>query len=221
MTVMSNGKRKPSVGLRARLNHVLSIILVVNLTSAVVAWGAESQQQLAVEQHQSLIFTGLKMVGALALILGLMLLSLHFLKRYRSCVRSRSPESHVQVLDVRMLAPKKSIALVEIAGERLLLGVGTETVTMLSRIDFPPRQISPEAEKQEPGFASTLLQTLRRRTRENLEAEEASVNSVQKEEGQVGIRTSGDAGTPIRPSDTRGQARGYGDAEKKQLTMLK
>ncbi len=209
------------MGLRARLNHALSIIFVVNLTSAVVVWGAESQQQLAAEQHQSLIFTGLKMVGALALILGLMLLTLHFLKRYRSCVRSRSPESHVQVLDVRMLAPKKSIALVEVAGERLLLGVGTEQVTMLSRIDSPPRQNNPEVEEQEPGFASTLLQTLRRRTRENLEEEAASVNSVQNQEAQVGIRASGDAGTPIFPSEAMERARGCGDVEKKQLTMLK
>jgi flagellar biosynthetic protein FliO len=198
------------VGERARVHHSLAAVVVANLVSPVAAWGAGSQQQWAVADQQGLIFTGLKMVGALALILGLMLLSLHFLKRYRLGMNRRSPESQVQILDVRMLAPKKSIALVEVAGERLLLGVGTETVTMLSRFDSQPQQLMPEAETAGPGFAKTLLNTLRRRSQGDSEAGPTSANPVGSAEGQMGAKARADA-----------EIRGHGETEKKQLSMLK
>jgi flagellar biosynthetic protein FliO len=159
------------------------------------AWGADPQQQWAVGDPQGLIFTGLKMIGALALILGLMLLSLHFLKRWRSGIIRRSPDSQVQILDVRMLAPKKSVALVEVAGTRLLLGVGTETVTMLSRIDSPPHQVSEKPEKSVPGFAKTLAHTLRRPVQDDSEVVDPSANPL--------------------------ESRGHGETGKNQLTMLK
>jgi flagellar biogenesis protein FliO len=175
-----------------------------------VAWGADSQRQWAVGEQQDLIFTGLKMVGALALIVGLMLLSLHFLKRWRTGVSRRSPESQVQILDVRMLAPKKSVALIEVAGDRLLLGVGAETVTLLSKIDSHPQPVSAEVEEGGPGFAKTLLHTLRLRPQEDGKAVAAAADPVQPPERRVEIVADSDAGSGRR-----------GDVEKKQMAMLK
>ena len=199
---MHRVKKDQSVDGRARLSHALTGIIVASLTGPAVAWGADPQRQWAVGEQQGLIFSGLKMVGALALILGLMLLCLHFLKRWRSGVSRRCPESQVQILDVRMLAPKKSVALIEVAGERLLLGVGAETVTLLSRIDSHPQSVSAELEEAGPGFAKTLLHTLRRRPQGDCEAAVASANPVQSHRGPVGTRTDG-------------------DTEKQQLSMLK
>ena len=209
-----------SLGGRAS-NHALSAILVSSLASPVVAWGADPQQQWTIGDPQGLILTGLKMVGALALILGLMLLSLHFLKRWRSGITHRSPDLQVHILDVRMLAPKKSIALIEVAGERLLLGVGTETVTMLSRIDSHPQQVSAETEEGGAGFAKTLLHNLRRRPQEDGQPKPTATSPAQSQEGQVEILADGEPEVPIRPRGLMAQARRRGDAVKKQLTMQK
>ena len=83
----------------------------------------------------------LKMTGSLILILGLIILLFYVLKRLRlgSLSLNRYPE--MRVLGTINLAPKRAIALVEICDQWLVVGVGTENVTLLSKLDRPPENL--------------------------------------------------------------------------------
>jgi len=79
----------------------------------------------------------LKMVGSLVFIIGLILLFVYLLKRFRLGPLSLNRSPVFRLLGSLNLAPKRSIALVEIHNQWLVLGVGTERVTLLSKMDRP------------------------------------------------------------------------------------
>lgn len=82
----------------------------------------------------------LRMAGSLVLIIGLILIFVYLLKRYHigSLSLNRSPV--FRLLGSLSLAPKRSIALIEIHKQWLILGVGTERVTLLSKMDRPEEE---------------------------------------------------------------------------------
>ena len=79
----------------------------------------------------------IKMIGALLLILGLIMLLLYLLKRLR--LRSLSLENYPEMRLIGMLnlAPKRSLALVELLDQWLLVGIGSENVTLISKFKRP------------------------------------------------------------------------------------
>jgi flagellar protein FliO/FliZ len=82
-----------------------------------------------------LVASGMKMFSMLAVVLGLMFLILYVLKKYvlRNGMFGAN-EKLVKVLGTGMLAPRKSIALVEVAGEVLALGISNDHITLLATI---------------------------------------------------------------------------------------
>lgn len=84
----------------------------------------------------STLVLGLRVVLSLACVLGL----LWFLGRRMSgsaAVRSRR-ETALAVVGRQSLGGRNGVALVEVAGRRLLLGVGEHGVTLLTEIEVPP-----------------------------------------------------------------------------------
>lgn len=82
-----------------------------------------------------LMSTGMKMFSMLAVVLGLMFLILYVLKNHvMKNGMFGANEKLVKVLGTGMLAPRKSIALVEVAGEVLVLGISNEHIALLSTI---------------------------------------------------------------------------------------
>ena len=79
----------------------------------------------------------LKMIGSLVFIIGLILIFVYLLKRFRIGPMSMNRSPIFRLLGSLNLAPKRSIALVEIHNQWLVLGVGTESVTLLSKMDRP------------------------------------------------------------------------------------
>jgi len=80
--------------------------------------------------------SSLKMLSMLALVLGLMFLLFHGFKKF--VLKGTAFGRHdrwVRVLGTSFLGPKKSIALVEVAGEVLVLGIASDNISLLSRID--------------------------------------------------------------------------------------
>ena len=80
----------------------------------------------------------LKMAGSLILILGLIISLFYVLKHLRLGSMSRSRYPEMRILGTMTLAPKRAVALVEICDQWLVVGVGTENVTLLSKLDRPP-----------------------------------------------------------------------------------
>lgn len=76
----------------------------------------------------------LKTVGSLILIIGLIVCAVYLLKRVRLMPFSHHKNPKLRIIETLNLAPRRSIALVEVCDQWLLLGVGVESVTLLSRL---------------------------------------------------------------------------------------
>jgi flagellar protein FliO/FliZ len=77
----------------------------------------------------------LKMVFALALVLGLMIGAMYLVKKILSSTTPAMDRgSLIRILSSRYLGPKNSILVVDVAGEILVLGVSNSQMTMLTTI---------------------------------------------------------------------------------------
>jgi flagellar biosynthetic protein FliO len=77
----------------------------------------------------------LKMLGTLLLVVGLIVFVFYVAKRLRLAPLPGGKEVRMRLLGTLHLAPKRSVALVEVSGEWLVLGVGTESISLLSKLD--------------------------------------------------------------------------------------
>lgn len=77
----------------------------------------------------------LQMIAALAVVIGLILLTRHFSgKLMGGSAAGGFPAKHIRVVETRYLAPKKSLVLVEIAGEYLLLASTEEGISFIKQV---------------------------------------------------------------------------------------
>ena len=82
-----------------------------------------------------IIPSGMKMISMFALVLGLMFLTFFGFKKYvLKNTAFGGGNKLVNVLGTWFLGPKKNIALVEVAGEVLVLGISNENITLLSSV---------------------------------------------------------------------------------------
>ena len=103
----------------------------------------------------------MKMIGSLLLILGLIVCLFYLLKRLRLSPLSGNTIPHMRVLGTLNLAPRRRIVMVEIYDQWLLLGIGSESVTLVSKLDRPPETHNPCSEKERGGGSfHTLLQSI-------------------------------------------------------------
>ena len=79
----------------------------------------------------------IKMVGSLMIILVLIIGLFYLFKRFRLMAFSMGKNPMMRHLGTLSLAPKRSLALVEICGQWLVVGIGAENVTLISRVEAP------------------------------------------------------------------------------------
>ncbi|MBT3514849.1 MAG: flagellar biosynthetic protein FliO [Nitrospina sp.] len=92
------------------------------------------------EQNQvGLVSSSLRMVTTLLLVLGLIFLLFFGFKKYVLKNTAFGGGKMVHILGTSFLAPKKNIALVEVAGEILVLGVSDQNISLLTSISEPRR----------------------------------------------------------------------------------
>jgi len=84
-----------------------------------------------------LIPSALKMIAALAAVLGGLFVLVHFARRYLRRPGGMAPDRLVRVVASQAIGIKKSITLVEVPGCVLVLGLSGDRVQMLTRIDDP------------------------------------------------------------------------------------
>lgn len=76
-----------------------------------------------------------QMLGSLAMVVGLIYLLSHVYRRWlagnSACGGKRG---HIRVVETRHLAPKKSLLLVKVADEYLLLGSGNDGIRLIKQI---------------------------------------------------------------------------------------
>jgi len=75
-----------------------------------------------------------RMIGALFLVVVVIWVSLYFYSRFAG-IKLKGDKGIIKVMTNAPLGPKKSIAVVKVAGEYLALGVTNDQINLLTRID--------------------------------------------------------------------------------------
>lgn len=84
----------------------------------------------------TLFSSSLKVVTALMIVLSLMLVTYYFVKKYLLKDGSLlGMDKQIKILSTSYIGPKKSINLVEVAGEILVLGVTATNINLLTKIE--------------------------------------------------------------------------------------
>ena len=87
-----------------------------------------------------LFSASLKMASMLGLVLGLIFVVFHLFKKFglKNSVFGGEGKP-IKVLSTGFLAPRKSIALVEVAGDILVIGISNDQISLLSNVQDPGR----------------------------------------------------------------------------------
>ena len=110
----------------------------------------------------SFLASFLQMIAALALVVGLILVTWHFSGKLmrRLPVGQQLLSKHIRLVETRYFGPKKALLLVEVGGEYLLLSSSDAGLTLIKQIDML-EDIEIIEEKQEQGSFAALLARLR------------------------------------------------------------
>jgi len=84
-----------------------------------------------------LIPSALKMIAALAAVLGGLFVMVHFARRYLRQMGGTPQERLVRVVASQPIGLKKAVTLVEVPGCVLALGISGDRIQLLTRIDDP------------------------------------------------------------------------------------
>lgn len=101
-----------------------------------------------------MIWSGLRVLIALVLVLGLLYLMIRTLQKRQGLTKDLFADPWIRLLTSRAIAPQKYISLVEIGGEILVLGVSDAQITLLSKVEnkaFAEKLLA-ESEKRTEGF---------------------------------------------------------------------
>jgi len=82
-----------------------------------------------------LLTTSIKMLSALGIVLGGMLMVFYFIKRYLKRDLPGSKEKLIKVLSSTYIGVKKHISLIEVPGSVLVVGITNDNISLLSKIE--------------------------------------------------------------------------------------
>ena len=113
-------------------------------------------------QEFSFISSLLQMFAALAIVIGLILITKHYSgKLFKVLPANRFVSKHIRLIETRYISPKKSLLLIEVGGEYLLLSNSGDNLTLVKQIDMLEEiEVIEEPETPRSGLAG-LFQRLR------------------------------------------------------------
>jgi flagellar biosynthetic protein FliO len=82
-----------------------------------------------------LINTGIKTVAMLFIVLGVLVLLLYVMKRFMSPKGKYKGDLLIKVVSSLYLSPKERIEIIEISGERIVLGVSPGNINFLTKLN--------------------------------------------------------------------------------------
>lgn len=171
--------------MRRRMPHLLASLAALPLLLAATAlWAADRTGAVAAPLTGgagtfSLATSIFKAIGALVLILGLMLLMARLFRKLGTGIGAMGQNALINVLETRVLGPKKQVSVIEVGGEVLVLGVTDQQINLISRLDDPSRLLRPAVAKpaangrirRDSGFAALLDKALRPAAKKTKEEE--------------------------------------------------
>lgn len=99
----------------------------------------------------------LKVSGALLLVVGLIALLVIWLRKLGLSQSGAHQCNLIEVLDTKMIAPKKYVVVVKIAEKHLALGITDQQISMLTTLDESGIPSSPNSKNPAKAPFSTLL----------------------------------------------------------------
>ena len=81
-----------------------------------------------------LISTGLKTAGMLCIVLGMLILVLYLMKKFVFQKRGAKGDLAIKTLASLYLSTKERVEVIEIAGERIVLGVAPGNINYITRL---------------------------------------------------------------------------------------
>lgn len=83
----------------------------------------------------SLLMMSLKVIGSLGLVIGLMLLIIFWFRKLGLTQGSEKNGSLIKILDTRMVAHKKYVSVLNIAGDFVVIGISEQQINMLTTLE--------------------------------------------------------------------------------------
>jgi flagellar biosynthetic protein FliO len=109
-----------------------------------------------------MITTGLKMIAALGMVLAVILVLLYGLRKMSGQPIGRiAGGKRIQVLESHYLGVKKSIAMVQVPGKVLVLGLSADRINLLDTLDEGIIE-TPSADKNVDSFGPLLSDRLKK-----------------------------------------------------------
>jgi flagellar protein FliO/FliZ len=88
-------------------------------------------------QEHSLLSSFVQMIAALSIVIGLILVTRHFSEKLiKGGIADKFASRHIRLVETRAIAPKRSLVLIEVGGEYLLLGNSEHGLSLLKRVEL-------------------------------------------------------------------------------------
>jgi len=87
------------------------------------------------QETLSLTTTIFKTLGSLIIVVGLMLILLFWIRKMGFTGTSSGQTNLITVIDSQMLAPKKQVSVLEVAGTYMVVGLSEQQITLLATLD--------------------------------------------------------------------------------------
>lgn len=101
--------------------------------------------------------TMLRSFGMLLVVLAILLLVLWLIRRYASQKGAGGQQGVMRMVASMYVAPKERIALVDVLGEKILIGITAQQISFLARIEDEKDLCGSQKAAAPGGFFKTLL----------------------------------------------------------------
>ena len=109
------------------------------------------------KEADSLLMMSLKVIGSLGLVIGLMLLVIFWFRKLGLAHGSGKSGSLIKVLDTRMVAHKKYVSVLNIAGDFVVIGISEQQINMLTTLENSGELLDYARANEKGGSASPTL----------------------------------------------------------------
>jgi len=101
----------------------------------------------------SLFYSFLKMIFALAIVLGVLIGGMYFVKKFMQQMNPSSDnQGLINIISTKYMGPKNKIVLVEVLDQLIVLGISNQQMTALSSIDDPLALAKIRAQRADSGI---------------------------------------------------------------------
>lgn len=115
-------------------------------------------------QEYSFLSSFIQMVAALSIVIGLILLTRYAASKMAGgALPSRFASKHIRLVETRHIAPKKSLLLIEVGGEYLLLANCEDRLSLVKQVHLVEDiEVIEESDVNQNSFGGALRNMLKR-----------------------------------------------------------